>query len=303
MIIINELLKGVLLMSFMYILFGLSIGVLSGFFGIGGGFILTPVLMLIGLPPIVAISTSLMYTIGTSSSGVWAHFRLKNIQWKIAFILGLSGVVATQVGKPFVLWLEKMNLDATVIPSVYIAFIAYFAFSLLKREKKKEVIQAGQTNTFKAIIIGFIGGFLSTTLGVGGGFVMVPLLISQLGFPSKKAVGTSLVSVFFIVLTGFISYSFAVDIPYQLGFYLIVGGLIGSQIGAKLTAIYQNSQIKLYFGILYIVTLASVVFELLNLSILGLTVLGGYLVFIFYIFAKDSILVFRKKKDVTKQAS
>jgi uncharacterized protein len=290
-------------MSFIYIIFGLAIGVLSGFFGIGGGFILTPVLMLIGLPPIVAISTSLMYTIGTSASGIFAHFRLKNIQWKTAFILGSSGVVATQVGKPFVLWLEQMNLDTTVIPSVYITFIAYFAFSLLKKEKKKEVLQAGQESLVKVIIIGFIGGFLSTTLGVGGGFVMVPLLISLLGFPSKKAVGTSLVSVFFIVITGFISYSFAVDIPYQLGFYLIAGGLIGGQIGAKLTAIYQNKQIKLYFGILYIVTLASVLFELLNLPALGLSVLGGYLIFLFYIFTKDSIDLFRKKKDVTKQAS
>lgn len=292
-------------MSFLYILFGLAIGVLSGFFGIGGGFILTPTLMLIGLAPVVAISTSLMYAIGTSASGVWAHFRLKNIHWKVAFILGLSGIIATQVAKPFVFWLEKMNLDETVIPSVYILIIAYFAYTLLKKDTKKEVAQGGQgqENIAKAIFIGFIGGFLSTTLGVGGGFVIVPLLISQLGFPSKKAVGTSLVSVFFIVLSGFISYSFDVEIPYKLGVYLILGGLIGTQIGARLTSIYQDSKIKNYFGILYIITLLGVLFEMLKLSILGLIIMGGYLTFLLTLFVKDSIIHVRNKNAYAKKAS
>jgi uncharacterized protein len=290
-------------MSIIYILFGLSIGVLSGFFGIGGGFILTPTLLLLGFPPIIAISTSLMYSIGTSASGVFAHFRLKNIQWKIAIIIGSSGIVATQVAQPFVLWLESKGIVETIIPSAYIVILAYFAYSLLKKEKKKDVVQAGQESILKAIVIGFIGGFLSTTLGVGGGFVMVPLMITLLGLPSKKAVGTSLVSVFFIVITGFISYAFVVDIPYQLGFYLIVGGLIGGQIGAKLTLIYQNNQIKLYFGILYIVTLASAAFELLELSTLGLSILGAYLVFLFSVFTKDSLILFRKKRELAKKAS
>ncbi|WLD92944.1 sulfite exporter TauE/SafE family protein [Alkalihalobacillus sp. AL-G] len=275
-------------MELLYIILGFAVGILSGYFGIGGGFILTPILMLIGYSPIAAITMSLMYAIGSSASGVFAHFKMKNVAWKTAIILGISGVTATQLAKPIVLWLDENNYDETVIPVIYAMIIAYFAYSLLKKDpKKKQASKGGEPNIVKTIIIGFIGGFLSSALGVGGGFVMVPLLISLMGFESRKAVGTSLVSVFLIVIAGFLSYAVVIEFDFIVALLLIAGALFGGQIGAKLTGLYSDSQIKTYFGLLYVTTLISILLELFNLDTAGIIVIGIYFVTLLGKFIKD----------------
>ncbi|WP_408007782.1 sulfite exporter TauE/SafE family protein [Pseudalkalibacillus sp. A8] len=276
-------------MELLYIILGFAVGILSGYFGIGGGFILTPVLLLMGYAPVVAITTSLLYAIGSSISGVWAHFKMNNVAWKTAVVLGLSGVVATQFAKPFVLWLDRKGYDETIIPILYALIIGYFAYSLLKKPDKKITVKTAESGIFKTVIIGFIGGLMSATLGVGGGFVMVPLMISIMGFESRKAVGTSLVSVLMIVTAGFISYAVTIDINYLLGFLLVAGALFGSQVGAKLTSFYSNDQIKKYFGLLYITTLVSILFELMNLDIAGISALGLYMIVLLGKFTKDLI--------------
>ncbi|MFC7371046.1 sulfite exporter TauE/SafE family protein [Fictibacillus iocasae] len=287
-------------MESIYVLVGMAIGVLSGFFGVGGGFILTPLLILFGFPPVTAIGTSLMYSIGTSVSGVYAHLKMNNIFWKTAAVLGVIGVAATQAAHPLVLWLEAEKLDKTVIPILYIILLGYFALSLLMKSSKQE----GGRGTFrfswaKALFIGFTGGFLSTTLGVGGGFIMVPLLISMMHLPARKAVGTSLVSVFAIVTAGFISYAYSTPLDFKLGAFLIIGALIGGQLGAKLTSIYDDRQIKNYLGLLYVVTLLSVVMKLMNQDEAGIMVLGGYVSFLLLLFVKDTISYQRRKTSPT----
>src|SRR5690606_9187078 len=100
-----------------YVILGLSIGVMSGFFGIGGGFILTPTLILLGFSPVTAIATSLLYTVATTLSGVTAHLRLNHIKWKTSIIIGISGIISTQLAHPFVIFLEKYQLENTIIRS------------------------------------------------------------------------------------------------------------------------------------------------------------------------------------------
>jgi uncharacterized protein len=287
-----------LLMEILYILLGLCIGIFSGFFGIGGGFILTPVLILFGTPPLSAIGTSLMYSIGTSVSGVVAHLKYKNIIWKSAAVLGSIGVLATQVAHPFVVWLEKRGYDDTIIPVFYILLLGYFALSLLYNQTKQKQNTEDGSFTFslpKALFIGFTGGFISTTLGVGGGFVMVPLLISMMNFPSRKAVGTSLVSVFLIVTAGFITYATSIHIDFKIGILLIIGALIGTQIGAKLTTIYSNEQIQIYLGALYITVLSSVVLKLLHFDKIGLVVISIYVVTLLILFVLKTISQTKRK--------
>ncbi|KZE64340.1 permease [Fictibacillus phosphorivorans] len=280
-------------MEFFYILLGLSIGIFSGIFGIGGGFILTPVLILFGIPPLSAIGTSLMYSIGTSVSGVAAHLKYKNIIWKTAAVLGLVGVVATQVAHPLVVWFEKKGYDDTVIPVFYIVLLAYFALSLLYKQSKRTNTEKSSTEIrfswINAIFIGFTGGFISTTLGVGGGFVMVPMLISLMNFPSRKAVGTSLVSVFLIVTAGFLTYASSVHLDYKLGILLILGALVGTQLGAKLTTIYSSEQVQKYLGALYITILISVVLKLLHFDKVGLAVITLYVLTMLILFLKETI--------------
>lgn len=257
-----------------YLILGTVISVLSGFFGIGGGFILTPTLLLIGFSPIEAITTSLFFTVATSISGIVAHFRMKNIYWKEGFILGISGIIATQIAHPVVIHLQKKGWDELVIPTLFILLLSFLIFELIVQGKVKKEQPALEIPLPKVvqrlIIIGFIAGFISTTLGVGGGFIIVPLVISFLGRDSIKAVGSSLFAVFLIVAVGFISYISTVSIDYHVGILLVVGGLIGSQYGASMTRFFQPSEIEWLLIKLYICTLISVLLKLFHLNIVGL---------------------------------
>lgn len=269
---------------FIFFLVGGCISILSGFFGVGGGFILTPILMLIGFSPLEAITTSLLFTIGTSMSGITAHIRFKNILWKEGLILGLSGMAATQFSKPFVLFLENRGWDEQVIPVFYIVLLSYFSLTMFKQGKKTETkaqVSTKSTSLGKMITIGLFAGMISTTLGVGGGFIMVPLSIAFLGIPPKRAVGTSLFAVLLIVSVGFLSYAFTITIDYRVGLLLVAGGLIGSQLGARLTRYYKDKEISILLGGLYIATLTSVGLKLGGLSYVGLWLLAVFIGFFF----------------------
>ena len=279
----------------LFFLLGACISVLSGFFGVGGGFILTPLLMLFGFSPIEAVTTSLLFTLGTSFSGITTHIRYKNILWKNGIILGISGIAATQLARPFVLYLENKGLDDIVIPVFYIILLSYFALTMFKQGKKTATTDSSSTSPslIKMIFIGAFAGFVSTTLGVGGGFIIVPLSVALLGFEPKKAIGTSLFTIFLIVPVAFLSYAFTVTINYKISLLLVAGGLIGSSFGAKLTRYYENREISLLLSGIYIATLISVILKLVHLSIAGLVLLG---VFILYFLIK-SILRVRSYKD------
>jgi uncharacterized protein len=274
----------------MYIMLGLTIGILSGFFGIGGGFILTPTLLLVGFTPVVAIATSLLYSIATSLSGVTAHFRLRNIKWKDALVIGSSGAFATQLAHPFTLLLEHYQIEDTIIPFFYLLLISYFTYTMFKSRPSSTNTENQPTYyPHKLVLIGLFAGFVSTTLGVGGGFIIVPLLVSVLVYPSYLAVGTSLMSVSMIVSVGFISYSFSTPLNYELSSYLIIGALIGGQIGAIFTKYYQDFQIRHLLGGLYVVTGISLLFKLIQIENLGLAIIFLYCIYIFVHFIITAI--------------
>jgi uncharacterized membrane protein YfcA len=230
-----------------------------------------------GYSPIEAISISLLYTIGTSIAGVYAHFKMNNIQWKVALIIGLCGVIATQIAYPFVNWLEANNYAESVIPVMYLTLLAYFAFKMLNKNKNTS---SKSSSIFTLIIIGIIGGFLSTTLGVGGGFIIVPLLITFYALTSRQAVATSLASVILIVTAGFITYAVNNPIQYETGLLLIVGAIVGSQLGAHATNYFNNESIQRLLGFLYIVTIISLILKMAVLSVIGLVALGCYTLFL-----------------------
>ncbi|MBM6617040.1 sulfite exporter TauE/SafE family protein [Bacillus suaedaesalsae] len=280
---------------FLFILLGACVGVMSGYFGIGGGFVLTPILLLIGFSPIVAVATSLLYTIGTSLSGIVAHIRMKNIDTKTGLLIAVAGLSATQVAHPFVMQLERWKVEDVVIPVLYILLAGYFSFIMLKGEKKSESKVVQRKSWIIPLLIGFIGGFISTTLGVGGGFIIVPLSIALLGIQPKKAVGTSLFAVFFIVLAGFITYSVSTPIDYSFAFTLIIGAIIGGQIGAYLTKLFKDEEIKRYLGILYISTVINMILQMLGYAKIGLFVSLSYITFLLVMFTLR-VITFRKKE-------
>ncbi|WP_026692966.1 sulfite exporter TauE/SafE family protein [Peribacillus kribbensis] len=280
----------------LYILLGAVIGVMSGMFGIGGGLFLTPILLLTGVPPVEAITTSLFYTMGTSISGMAGHLRAKNTNVRNSIIIGIIGVAGTQVAQPLVLLSEKRGYDDTIIPLLYIVLLLYFAYSMLNKGKKS---QAGadpsgrNRSIWSLVLIGFTGGFVSSALGVGGGFIIVPLLISIYGESAKRAVGTSIVGVLMIVTAGFIGYAFNVHFDLKLAIVLLAGGLIGAQGGVKVTNYFTSNEIKFMLGLLYLFTTVSVALKLFNQSIAGL---GIITLFTLYVFIRILIRMFSKTK-------
>ncbi|MEH7238495.1 sulfite exporter TauE/SafE family protein [Bacillus sp. JJ1562] len=283
-----------------YVILGLCIGVMSGFFGIGGGFILTPTLILMGFSPVIAIATSLLYTVATSLSGVGAHFRLKHIKWETSIIIGISGVVATQLAHPFVIFLGQYNLENTVIPLMYLALTLYFSISILvsKSPSNEQQIRKTKHAYIKIVLIGLFAGFISTVLGVGGGFIIVPLLMTVLAYQPKYAVGTSLLSVFMIVVAGFTTYASTVELDYGVIGSLIVGALVGGQLGARVTNVYENKQVRHFLAGLYIATGVSLVFKLLHLDFVGLLILFTYCLYMLLHFLFHTLKIRLKEKEV-----
>ncbi|MGE6204087.1 sulfite exporter TauE/SafE family protein [Guptibacillus hwajinpoensis] len=279
---------------------GLSIGAVSGFFGVGGGFLLTPILLLLGYSPATAITISLLYSMSTSISGALKYIQSKRILWKVTLFLSISGMVGTQLAKPLVLYLEESKIDGPVISTLYIVLLAYFSISMLSKGQTIDEENASiSVSPLQTILIGLLGGFISSTLGVGGGFVMVPLLIHVLRLPPRLAVGTSLTSIFFIVLTGFFSYIQTVAIPLTLAILLVIGAVIGARIGAGMTDSFTETTLKNLLGILYFFTLVSILLQLFHQSIPGLLILFLYIIclmclFIYQYWTKKKRLFFLK---------
>ncbi|KUO65347.1 MAG: hypothetical protein APF84_16645 [Gracilibacter sp. BRH_c7a] len=245
----------------LFIPIGMIVGTLSGFYGIGGGIVLMPILLLSGFSPAVAVPTSLMFTFGTSLSGALTHTRMKNVNWKVSAMIGSVGGILTQASNRIVMhisgsydWLLNVWL---------IMILSYFAWSLYNKRNKKEKPPLIKNQYLASAIIGAIIGFLSALLGIGGGFVTVPLLISWLGFNTRKAIGTSLAGIIIISISGVVGYSTQIELNYFLGLSLIIGAFIGSPFGAKMTSRYQTSEMTQRLSVLYLFVISSIAVDLL----------------------------------------
>ena len=209
-----------------FLLLGLGggIGVLSGLFGVGGGFLLTPLLIVIGIPPSVAVATGANQIVASSVAGVLSHWRRGNVDVKMGILLLLGGLAGSSIGVGL--------------------------FSLLRR--------LGQIDLFVALayvllplLIGFVVGVLSAMMGVGGGFVVVPAMIYLLGMPTLVVVGTSLFQIIFVTANATIlqsSVNHSVDIVLAL--LLIVGGVIGAPIGARLGSRLPAEKIRILLALM-----------------------------------------------------
>jgi uncharacterized protein len=281
----------------LFIFLGIAIGVFSGFFGIGGGIILTPLLLMVGLPPTTVIGTSLMLSLGTSISGAISHFRLRNINWYYVIIINCTGIIGTQIAHPLMIRLDQLGLAETVISIFYIVLLSYFAFSLLyKRKNEKPTNKKKLSPAILAGLIGLGAGFISSALGVSGGFFIVPLLIALLGMKASQAVGTSLASVVFIVSAGLISYSLSSPLNYGIGISLIIGTFFGAPIGARATRLFNEARMKKLLGILYICMIVSVLSNILSLSIVGLSIISLFALTFFTLVIRNFVLTNKKKQ-------
>lgn len=271
---------GISLSIYYLIGIGASVGLLSGLVGVGGGFLLTPALMMIGVPPIVAAASGSCQMVATSSSGVAAHFRLGNVDVKMGGLLLAGGLVGAVFGVRAIKILRELGEADLVITLTYIVMLGALGSymfveslrtlrggALVHKSGKARRTQGWQDrlpwqvdfsrsevrhSVLLPLALSALVGLLATVMGVGGGFIMLPMMVYLLRMPTHVAVGTSLFQILF--LCAGITYMQAttnqtVDLILALG--LALASAVGAQIGARLSRLFRGEQL--------IILLASVV--------------------------------------------
>jgi len=240
---------------------GMLIGALSGLFGVGGGFLMTPLLIFLGIPPVVAVGSEAPHVLASSVSGVIAHWRKKNVDFKMGFFLLFGGILGSTLGVNLFKVLKIYGQIDIVIQLLFLIFLGFIGFSMAFESAKTTIKNYKTTSSIRTklhqhswihglpfkirfhrsklyisaippVLIGFFVGILSAMMGVGGGFIMIPAMVYILGMSTNVVVGTSLFQIIFVTAnsTFFQSYlNQTVDIV--LSALMIFGGVIGAQIG------------------------------------------------------------------------
>ena len=275
---------------FLIVFIGMRVGALSGLFGVGGGFLMTPLLFFIGIPPAVAVASEANQILGASFSGAIAHFRRKNVDIKMGFLLILGGIIGSIFGVELFRIFKNLGQLELIIKACYVLFlgiigIIMFFESLRALNYKSKNIKVRKTrhhswvqglplkmrfrtsnlyiSSIPAVFIGFFVGILASIMGIGGGFIIVPAMIYILGMPTKVVVGTSLFQIIFV--TGVTTYlhavkNFSVDII--LSFLLLVGGVIGAQFGVRIGLKLKAEQLRILLAILVLAMCLKITLEL-----------------------------------------
>lgn len=262
--------------SLCLIAMGFLVGVLSGFFGFGGGFILTPFLINLGFPANMAVGTSVTGIFMSSTVALLRHKRLGNVEVKIGLIIALSSVLGTEIGAQAIEQLKRVNtqLMNLVVSLAYILILilisAYMIYEGLNpsREKNPEkkplwfrihelkippLIAVSQPDVKPISIwvvaaIGFIGGLSAGFLGAGGGFILVPLLIYVVGCKPSVAAGTCIFVVLMSCAYASLTHTLKGNVDFILAILIFVGSSIGVQIGTSATRLIKEASFKLTFG-------------------------------------------------------
>ena len=266
------------------------VGILSGMFGVGGGFLMTPLLFFIGIPPAVAVASEANQILGASFSGAIAHFRRKNVDIKMGCLLILGGIIGSIFGVELFRIFKNLGQLELIIKVCYVLFLGIigmimFFESLKALNYKSKNIKIRKTrhhswvqglplkmrfrtsnlyiSSIPAVFIGFFVGILASIMGIGGGFIIVPAMIYILGMPTKVVVGTSLFQIIFV--TGVTTYlhavkNFSVDII--LSFLLLVGGVIGAQFGVRIGLKLKAEQLRILLAILVLAMCLKITLEL-----------------------------------------
>ena len=277
-----------------FLLLGLGglVGILSGMFGVGGGFLMTPLLFFIGIPPAVAVATEANQIVASSFSGALAHLKRKTVDLKMGLILLIGGLLGAGIGLIIFNYLKSLGQVDLLVKLCYVGFLGIIG-SLMFIESLRAILktQSGslpkkvrrprsfaQQLPFKMrfrtsglyisvippILVGLLVGILSAIMGVGGGFIMVPAMIYILGMPTKVVVGTSLFQIIFV--TGFTTVlhattNYTVDIA--LAVLLLLGGVLGAQLGSQFGTRLRAEQLRILLALMVIAVCVKIALDLL----------------------------------------
>ena len=249
---------------------GLVVGFLSGLLGIGGGIILNPALIKIGIPPITTVGTSVAQMVGATVSGFISHLKLKNIDIKMGIVLIVGGFIGGGIGVILAKLLEDAGHFRTFVLSLYAFYLAFTGITMFKDilSKKKDQKRSNfdnfigrlplkmkfaltEVSVFVPMGIGFISGFLAAIMGVGGGFVVIPALMYLVKYPVEKAVGLSLFQMIFI--TSYLTFFHSVvnnGVDIVLALLLMIGSSIGAVFGAAFGQRINKNITKLIMAVI-----------------------------------------------------
>ncbi|WP_294607606.1 sulfite exporter TauE/SafE family protein [Roseovarius sp.] len=259
---------------------GLVVGLLSGMFGVGGGFLITPLLFFIGIPPAVAVATSANQIVASSFSAILAHIRRRTVDFPMGIALMVGGLTGSTVGIYIFNSLRELgqvDLLVNIFYVVVLGVIGALMFIESLNAMRKAKLQGPSPkrkrggldwvhamplrirfrssglyiSVFPPLIVGFFVGVLSAIMGVGGGFVVVPAMIYILGMPTKVVVGTSLFQIIFV--SGYTTMMHAYNshtVDTVLAVLLIVGGVIGAQLGARVGLLLKAEQLRILLALL-----------------------------------------------------
>ncbi|HRJ59997.1 MAG TPA: sulfite exporter TauE/SafE family protein [Azospirillaceae bacterium] len=266
------------------------VGFLSGLFGVGGGFLMTPMLIFIGVPPAVAVSTQANQLVAASLSGVLAHWRRDNVDVKLGLVMLAGGVLGTILGVWLFSLLRRMGQIDIAISLSYVFFLGFIGAAMLieaARALLRKPLQASRGKLHRHIWvhglpfkmrfprsrlyvsallplgIGAFGGVLVAIMGIGGGFLLVPAMIYLLGMPTALVAGTSLFQIIFT--TAFATLLQAITnqtVDAVLAVLLIVGGVLGAQGGAKVGVALRGEYARLLLGLLVVLVAARLAWDL-----------------------------------------
>lgn len=273
---------------------GLAVGILAGLFGIGGGFILTPALIFLGVPPAVAVGTGAAQVAASSVSGALAHWQRRNVDMKLGTVLLVGGLFGSFIGVNLQRVLKTAGQLDVFIAAVYVVMLGTIGLLMLIESlrtlrgvaagKPASVRRAGQhglierlpfklrfrtskiyVSAMPPLMIGAFVGLLTAIMGVGGGFLLIPALIYLLRLPTRLAMGTSAFQIIFVTAATTILQSmnnFTVDL--MLAAPLMLGGVTGAQIGVRLGENLKAEQLRLLLAVLVLSVAARMAIDLVR---------------------------------------
>jgi uncharacterized protein len=288
---------------------GFVVGLLSGLFGVGGGFLMTPLLIMFGIPPTVAAASDSNQIVAASASGMYAHYRLGNVDFKMGLYLLVGGVLGGTGGVQIIKVLRQMGNADFLINITYVIMLGLVGGYMFIESLQAMRVRGGrasvpevesgasiyarilrslpfQTRFEKSgivlsplapLVLGGLMGMLAAIMGVGGGFIMVPVMVYLLRMPMHVVVGTSLFQVLFTCINVTIMQAYSNHtVDFVLALLLLIGSTLGAQIGARLSNHLKDDQLKIYLATLVLLVMAKMLLSLVLTPNILISYHGGH---------------------------
>ncbi|APE45494.1 permease [Sulfitobacter alexandrii] len=263
--------------AFLVLGLGGLVGILSGMFGVGGGFLLTPLLFFIGIPPAVAVATGATQIVASSFSGVLAHFRRRTVDLRMGTVLLIGGLVGAAFGILLFNYLRSLGQVDLLVRLFYVVFLGIIgALMFVESLRAIRSVKSGKPPARKKhsrvhglpfkmrfrvsglyisvippLMVGVLVGVLAAIMGVGGGFIMVPAMIYLLGMPTKVVIGTSLFQIIFVTaFTTMLHATTNYTVDVVLAVLLLIGGVLGAQLGTRIGVKMKAEQLRILLALL-----------------------------------------------------